>query len=134
MTGYCQYRYDASELYKRTKPGMGVETLCGAPTYPAQDVPEMIVVQDENGVLSHKATGRYVVRETRDPHCPRHGGSPEPPPPPVTEAQLQIAASQYQQLHDRYQSQAGISNTEYRPPEYSAPQYVPPQAGVTNAE
>ena len=101
--GQCQYRYNPSEQYQRTKPGMGVETICGAPTYPAVDEPELSAFARSDGVFEMRPTGRYIPRGHDDPYCPAHGGTHEPPPPPVTVAELESAYQSYMSLAGRYQ-------------------------------
>lgn len=101
--GQCQYRYNPSEQYARTKPGTGPETMCGARTYPAIDEPELVpVVAYVGGPIEHRATGRLLPRGFDDPYCPVHGGMPEPPPPPVSMAQLEAAYEQYTALASRF--------------------------------
>jgi hypothetical protein len=106
--GHCTYQYNASEIYQRTKPGQGVETVCGGLTFPAIDEPEIVPVRMPNpgvaeAVYSYHATGRMLPRAQADPFCPRHGGSPEPPPPPVTMAELQAAHAAYLELAARFE-------------------------------
>lgn len=101
--GQCQYRYNASEQYQRTKPGMAPETHCGARTYPAVDEPEIAAFPRGDGTVQFRATGRYLPRGYDDPHCPAHGGTEEPPPPPVTTDQLADAYDAYMELAKRYQ-------------------------------
>lgn len=103
--GHCQYRFNPSETYKRTKPGMGVETCCGAATYPAVDEPELGSVRHLDGTIEYRRTGRLIERTHPDPYCPAHGGSPEPPPPPVTQAELEQAYAYYAALMTRFQEQ-----------------------------
>ena len=108
MSGHCRYLFNASELYRRTKPGQGVETMCGALTFPAVDDPEIVPVRvNTPGVAeatySYLPTGKMLPRSHDDPYCPAHGGSPEPPPPPVSMADLQAAHEAYLQLAARFQ-------------------------------
>ena len=95
--GSCQYRFNLTEIYQKTKPGMGVETHCGGRTYAAVDEPEMLpmTIRDDNGDAhtEYVHTGSYLPREVDDPHCPAHGGTPEPPPRIKTTAEL-ISAGQ----------------------------------------
>lgn len=123
--GTCQYRYNPSEQYQMQTPGAGIETCCGRATYPAVDEPELYPVTDIHGVTVVRQTGRVLPRAQDDPYCPVHGGSPEPPPPPVSQAELEIAYAQYQQLAERYQSQAGgaITATVPEPAALAAPPY-----------
>lgn len=96
--GACQYRFNASEIYARQFPGAGVETHCGARTFPAQDEPEMlpVTVRDDDGTRTeYRHTGNYLPRGTDDPHCPEHGGFPAPPPRVLTAVEL---AAQGEQL------------------------------------
>lgn len=106
--GHCTYQFNASEIYQRSKPGHGVETVCGGLTFPAVDDPEIVPVRVPNpgsaeAVYSYVTTGRMLPRSQADPFCPRHGGSPEPPPPPVTMAELQAAQASYLELAARFQ-------------------------------
>lgn len=101
--GQCQYRYNPSEQYQRTKSGMAPETNCGARTYPAVDDPEIMAFARGNGTVEYRETGRLIPREYDDPYCPHHGGTEEPPPPPTTMADLQSAYEQYLQLAKNYQ-------------------------------
>lgn len=103
--GYCVYRYNPSEIYQRSKPGQGVETVCGAPTFPANDIPEIVNVPDEDGNLVWKHTGRFVTRVERDPHCPKHGGSSKPPEPPVSASDVAKAQARLQSIQSRYNAQ-----------------------------
>lgn len=105
--GTCQYRYNPSEQYQLQHPGAGIETSCGARTYPAIDEPELFPVTDVNGVTVMRETGRTLARAQDDPYCPRHGGMPEPPPPPVTMAELEAAHARYLALSKRYEGQDG---------------------------
>jgi hypothetical protein len=109
--GYCQYCYNPSEQYQLQHPGAGIETSCGRPTYPAVDEPELFPVTDINGVTVMRETGRLLPRAQHDPYCPYHGGSPEPPPPPVSQAELQVAYTRYRELAQRYEGQAGGAMT-----------------------
>jgi hypothetical protein len=106
--GHCRYLFNPSELYQRTKPGQGVETMCGALTFPAVDDPEIVPVRVRTpGVAEHTwsylPTGKMQPRSYDDPYCPAHGGSPEPPPPPVTMADLQAAHEAYLELAARFE-------------------------------
>jgi hypothetical protein len=105
--GTCQYRYNPSEQYQLQHPGAGIETSCGAQTYPAQDEPELFPVTDVNGVTVMRETGRLLARAQDDPYCPAHGGMPEPPPPPVTVAELEAAHARYLALSQRFEGQDG---------------------------
>lgn len=98
----CQYRFNLTELYQRTKPGMAPETICGAPTYPAIDEPERIPLSRSDGVMEMIETGRFIARGYSDPYCPAHGGTPEPPPSPVTLPELENAFTRYQELSQRF--------------------------------
>lgn len=102
--GYCQYRFNPSELYQRTKPGTGVETTCGAATYPAADEPELAAVRLPDGASVLRPTGRLVERGHADPYCPAHGGSPEPPPPIPTVDDLNLMYEAYSAALGRFQS------------------------------
>lgn len=106
--GLCRYQFNPSELYQRTKHGMGVESHCGSKTFPAVDIPEVYV----DGGQFHE-TGRMVAREHPDPYCPAHGGSPEPPPPPVTKAQLEAARATLADLEQRL-GQGQLPSAEYQ--------------------
>jgi hypothetical protein len=106
INGQCQYRYNASETYQRTKPGMGPETMCGGRTYPAVDEPELSAVNYPDGRIDFRPTGRFLPRGYSDPYCPAHGGSPEPPPPPVSLPELEDAYQKYVELTARYQGGA----------------------------
>lgn len=99
----CQYRYNPTEQYQRTKPGMAPETICGARTYPAVDEPEIVPVPRGDGTTEFRATGKLNPRPYDDPYCPAHGGSPEPPPEPVSMHQLQNAYEQYLELSKHFQ-------------------------------
>lgn len=115
--GHCSYIFNPSEIYRRTKPGQGVETMCGALTFPAVDDPEIVPVRVPTpGVAaasySYLPTGNMLPRSQDDPYCPQHGGSPEPPPPPVTMAQLQAAHEAYLQLAERFQHDTGAGLPE----------------------
>lgn len=103
MTGQCQYRYNPSEQYQRTKPGMAPETICGARTYAAVDEPEIMGFPRGDGTVEFRASGKMVPRGYADPHCPMHGGTPEPPPEPVSMNQLQNAYEQYLTLAQRFE-------------------------------
>ena len=98
----CQYRYNPSEIYKRTAPGTAPETQCGARTYPAVDEPELAPYPRPDGGVEIRKTGRLIQRGQDDPYCPAHGGTQEPPPPPVTTEQLQDAYESYVALAQRY--------------------------------
>jgi hypothetical protein len=105
--GQCTYVFNPSEIYQRTKPGQGVETVCGARTFPAVDDPEIVPVRVQTPGLaevqwSYLPTGKMTARSQDDPYCPAHGGSAEPPPPPVTLADLQMAHDAYLQLAARF--------------------------------
>lgn len=105
-TGHCRYAFNASEIYQRAKPGMGVELTCGAATFPANDEPEIVPVRKADGEYEYRPTGRHLTRAQPDPFCPAHGGTPEPPPPPVDAADVQQAYAQLVTLAHRYQAQA----------------------------
>jgi hypothetical protein len=96
--GSCQYRFSATEIYQRTKPGMGVETHCGGLTFPALDEPEMVpvTVKDPDGGVrtEYRHTGEFLPRGKDDPHCPAHGGTPEPPPRVLTWHELKAGAEE----------------------------------------
>lgn len=100
--GQCQYRYNPSEQYQRTKPGMAPETICGALTYPAVDETERIPVARADGVMEMMETGRMIARGYHDPYCPAHGGTVEPPPAPVTLPELENAYTRYHELAQRF--------------------------------
>jgi hypothetical protein len=104
----CQYRYNPSETYQRTKPGMAPETICGARTYPAIDEDELLPVTYGDGRTEFQKTGRQIARGYDDPYCPMHGGSPEPPPLPVTMPELENAYTRYLELSRRYQGAVPI--------------------------
>jgi hypothetical protein len=112
--GSCEYRYNVSENYQRTKSGMAPETHCGGRTYPAQDEPELRYIQDlvDNGeggfvpVDRMVPTGRLVNRDRDDPYCPLHGGCPEPPAVQVTLTEIEQAGRHYQALVAQYQGVA----------------------------
>lgn len=106
--GTCQYRFNPSEMYQRSQPGMGVETSCGARTYAAIDDPELAPLTGLDGTVQWKLTGRMMPRSHDDPYCPGHGGTPEPPEPPVTQAELQAAHDQFAELAARFQRQSGL--------------------------
>lgn len=114
----CQYRYNASEQYQRAKPGMGVETICGARTYPAVDEPEIGAYPRGDGTTEFRATGKMVRRGFDDPYCPAHGGTPEPPPEPVTLPELENAYERYLLLRERFQG--------------AVPATVPPPQEITS--
>ena len=106
--GACTYVFNPSEIYQRTKPGQGVETTCGARTFPAVDDPEIVPVRMPNpgsaeAIWSYLPTGKMLPRSQDDPYCAAHGGSPEPPPPPVSMAELQAAHEAYLELAARFQ-------------------------------
>ena len=96
--GGCQYRFNPTEQYQRTKPGMGLETHCGGRTYPAFDQPEIVpvTVRDPNGDVRTEwvHTGEFLSRDHDDPYCPAHGGTPAPPPRVLTMAELQAKAAE----------------------------------------
>jgi hypothetical protein len=106
--GSCRYVYNPSEIYQRNTPGTGVETVCGALTWPANDEPELGVVRLGNGDLEYRPTGRVLPRAQPDPYCPSHGGSAEPPPPPLSMAELEHAYQAYQAMAARYRAQEGV--------------------------
>ena len=96
--GSCQYRYNASEIYQKQTPGAGTETHCGGRTWPALDEPEMVPVTVRDGEdvrTEYHHTGQWLPRAADDPHCPAHGGTPEPPPRVLTWVEL---AGQGEQL------------------------------------
>lgn len=107
--GYCSYNYNASEVYQRTKPGMGVETSCGALTYPAVDEPELVPMLHPNGDLELRRTGRHLPREQDDPYCPAHGGVEEPDVLPPSLAELEQARRVYSELAQRFSSTGGVA-------------------------
>lgn len=135
--GSCRYQFNPSELYQRTKPGQGVETTCGARTFPANDEPELVIVvtgvDPSSGEKYYDAirTGRFRPREQDDPYCPAHGGSPEPPPPPVSMAELEAAHAVYAQLATRYAIQEGgaLPNPVPAPASLAAPPVAGPAPG-----
>lgn len=88
---------------------MGVETICGAPTYPAVDEPELSAFARPDGVFEMRPTGRLTARGFDDPYCPAHGGTHEPPPPPVTAAELESAYQSYMSLAGRYQGSVPLT-------------------------
>lgn len=119
----CNYAYNPSEIYQRTKPGMGVETHCGARTFPAVDEPEQIPVRQADGTYRMQPTGRLLAREQADPYCPAHGGSSEPAAVPVSYAELQAARAAYADLVARYDAQvppvvpvAALASSTEEPP------------------
>ena len=122
--GTCQYRFNATEIYRRTPPGTAPETTCGARTYPAVDEPELAPVSYPDGRVEYRKTGRLIPRGQHDPHCPVHGGSPEPEPPPVTMAELENAHDAYMQLAARFEGAIPVI--------LPAPDQVP--AALTNGE
>jgi hypothetical protein len=96
--GGCQYRFNPSELYQRTGPGMAPESHCGGRTYALADEPEMfpVTVVDEDGSArtEYRPTGSFLPRAHDDPYCPAHGGTPPPPPRVLTWAELQVQAQE----------------------------------------
>ena len=115
--GQCQYTYNPSEQYQRTKPGMAPETICGARTHPAVDEPELVPMPRGDGTTEFRESGRVVARGYADPYCPVHGGSPEPPQPPVTMPEIENAYANYMTLAQRFQ---GAVPTELPTPEQIA--------------
>jgi hypothetical protein len=92
-------------MYQRTGPGQAPETTCGARTWPVVDEPEMMQVRLANGEYAYRETGRVLARETPDPYCPGHRGSPEPPPPPVHVEDMQHAYTAYMEMAARFAGQ-----------------------------
>ena len=120
--GSCRYVFNPSELYQRTKPGQGVETVCGAPTWPIADEPEIAArpVRQPGSAevtFTYIRTGRMLPREVPDPYCPAHGGSAEPPPPPVQMWELEQLYQQYRDLAARFQAETGMLPADVRAPE-----------------
>ena len=105
--GHCGYQYNASEVYRRTPPGGGVETSCGAVTFPAVDEPELVPVRGADGEYTWQPTGRFLAREQDDPYCPEHGGTPDPGPLPVSMSELAAAHARYTELAARFENQPG---------------------------
>lgn len=92
VTGSCRYEFNASERYRRPDNG----DHCGLPTYAVVDVPEVLMVPTPDGSVQMVTTGRKLAREQFDPHCPLHGGTPDPEAPagvPVAEGTSPGAAS-----------------------------------------
>lgn len=102
--GHCTYQYNASEVYQRTAPGGGVETSCGALTYPALDEPELVPVRGADGEYTYQPTGRLLARAADDPYCPEHGGTGDPGPIPVSMAELEAAHAHYAALAQRFEA------------------------------
>lgn len=125
ITGTCQYLYNPSELYQRTKPGQGIETQCGGRTWPAQDEPELGMVRLGDGTVEYRPTGRMVERSHPDPYCPAHGGSAEPPPPPVSQAELAAAYERYAEFLARFRAQQAAALAA-APPVLGIPADLPP--------
>lgn len=140
--GHCQYRWNQSELYQRTKPGQGVETTCGAKTWPAVDEPEIVPIRVPNpagsaeAVYAYQNTGKFLPRAHEDPFCPQHGGSPEPPPPPVTIEEMQIAYEAYLQLVDRFERDKAAAEIPalVGVPMPAGPSQVPPTVRVVTEQ
>jgi hypothetical protein len=109
MIGQCQYRYNPSETYQRTKPGMAPESMCGARTFAAVDEPEIMPYPRGDGTTEFRATGRFIARGFDDPYCPAHGGSPEPPQMPVTMPELETAYTAYIELAKRFTGAAPVT-------------------------
>lgn len=141
--GNCTYVWNPSEIYQRTKPGQGIETVCGARTWPLVDEPEIVPVRVPNpaggaeAVYAYHNTGKSLPRANDDPYCPAHGGATEPPPPPVTIEQLQTAHEAYLQLVDRFERDKAAAE---RPalvgvaPAPAGPSQVPMAARVVTDE
>jgi hypothetical protein len=113
VTGSCQYRFTATELYQRTAPGTAPESHCGARVFAMRDEPEVVpqTVRAPDGELmtAFVKTGRMLPREHPDPHCPEHGGTPEPEPDPSFDlAQLEAAHAAYLQVASQYQQDHGV--------------------------
>jgi hypothetical protein len=103
--GHCRYAYNTSEIYARTPPGAGVETHCGAATWPAVDEPEMVpvTVTDDDGTRTeYRHTGEYLPRAQPDPYCPAHGGMAAPPPRVLTLRELAAAGEQLEAQRRAY--------------------------------
>ena len=138
--GHCSYVFNPSEIYQKTKPGMGVETTCGALTWPAADEPEVAArAVRQRGIAEvtyqYIKTGRMLPREHADPYCPAHGGSPEPPPPPVTMDELEAAHTWYAQLAARFQAESGaITAAVPAPAQLEASAAAPAPGPVSLAE
>ena len=136
--GHCSYVFNPSEIYQKTKPGMGVETTCGALTWPAADEPEVVArAVRQPGIAEvtyqYLHTGRMLPREHPDPYCPAHGGSPEPPPPPVTMDELEAAHTWYAQLAARFQAESGAIPVAVPAPAQISPAMATAPAPVTPA-
>ena len=113
--GHCRYAFNASEIYARTAPGAGVETHCGAATYPAVDEPEMVpvTVRDDDGIRTEYVhTGEYLPRPHDDPYCPAHGGMAAPPPRVLTMAELTAAGEQLEAARRAYVGQLERAGVE----------------------
>lgn len=137
--GHCTYVFNPSEIYQRTKPGMGVETTCGALTWPAADEPEIVarpVRQPGIAEITYQYlnTGRMLPREHPDPYCPAHGGSPQPPPPPVTMDELETAHAWYAELAARFQAESGAITAPVPAPAQISPAAAAAEPPVSLAE
>jgi hypothetical protein len=121
--GECRYVFNPSEVYQRSGPGGGVETHCGAVTYPAVDEPELVPVQAADGTIDYRPSGRLLARVHDDPYCPGHGGTPDPGPVPVSMAELERAHEVYTELAARFQAQPGGALTAAVPEPWRSEQY-----------
>jgi hypothetical protein len=131
--GHCTYQYNASEVYQNTAPGGGVETCCGAPTFPAVDAPELVLVRHDDDTYTYEPTGRMLARDQDDPHCPAHDGTPEPELIPVPLAELEAARRRYAELAARFQVPAGeLTAPVTLPDDIAAGELEPAQAGATD--
>jgi hypothetical protein len=74
------------------------------------------------------ATGRLVNREQDDPHCPAHGGCPEPLPLLVTVLDIQRAREAYAALVTRFDGQAALPAAGQRPADPRSPSVSEVQA------
>ena len=105
-------------------PGSGVESHCGAVTYPIVDEPEIIpvTVRQDGGLppyVTYQKSGHVLPRPTPDPYCPGDGGTTPPTGPVVDLAQVQAAARQAAELAEAYERKLAAGGAdvslEYKP-------------------
>jgi hypothetical protein len=112
VTGRCRYLYNASEQYQMQTPGSGVESNCGATTYPIVDEPEIVPVTirppEGNPYVTFQKTGHLLPREKPDPYCPVHGGTQPVEQTTITFAEVIAAQKNLAQLAEQYQTATGL--------------------------
>lgn len=102
--------------------GGGMESHCGAETYPIYDEPEILSVTRHapgggNPYIAYEKSGRLLARSEPDPYCPRHGGTNPPAFDLILEAEVIEAQSRLEALQSARAKQ--LENKAKQTPQFA---------------